>query len=73
MALEDDVAHVRAEIAHVRTDVARALDMIAQLHERVAALEQRKMAPRTVPSGTDATGGASDTTTEYVDGKIRGG
>ncbi len=29
--------------------------------------------PRLVPSGTDATGGAGDTTTEYVDGKIRGG
>lgn len=25
------------------------------------------------PSGTDATGGASDTTTDYAGGKIRGG
>jgi len=26
-----------------------------------------------IPSGTDATGGFSDTTTDYVDGEIRGG
>ncbi len=29
--------------------------------------------PRLIPSGTDATGGGSDTTTDYIDGEIRGG
>jgi hypothetical protein len=29
--------------------------------------------PNLVPSGTDATGGASDTTTDYAGGKIQGG
>jgi len=29
--------------------------------------------PRLTPSGTDATGGGSDTTTDYIDGEIRGG
>ena len=64
-----DVAALRAENAQVRAELAQAREMIAQLQKHIADLEQRQL-PQ--PSGTDATGGASDTTTDYVGGKIRG-
>jgi type II secretory pathway component PulM len=70
MTTEDDVAALRAKTAHVRAELARVREMIAQLQQRGADLEQRR---RPQPSGTDATGGASDTTTDYIGGTIRGG